>query len=207
MKRELEVISQTRAEQRVWLKKLATIFSAMDDGYAQAAEYYGFACRGCEDSCCRTRFYHHTFLEYLYIYKGFELLTREERQNAKARAAEYCRKIGETETADTRARVMCPLNVEGLCTIYKFRPMICRLHGISHELHRPGQGILYGPGCDRFDIQREGKNDYPFDRTPFYKALAGLEKEFRQTLGVNEKIKMTIAEIIITPFLSHRLCR
>ena len=45
----------------------------MDADYASVSRAYGFTCRGCDENCCRTKFYHHTFLEYLYIKAGFEL--------------------------------------------------------------------------------------------------------------------------------------
>jgi len=198
MSTTLEYVTRTNAAYPEWSKKLAIIFNEMDDHYIQAAEHYGFTCRGCEDSCCLTRFYHHTLLEYVHIDEGFEQLLENKRKIVKTRAAEYCRKHGAADAAGTRADVMCPLNFDGLCAVYQFRPMICRLHGISHELHRPGRSILYGLGCDRFTAKSEGKSYYPFDRTPFYKAMAGLEKEFRQMLGVNEKVKLTLAEMIVS---------
>jgi hypothetical protein len=42
-------------------------YADMDRAYAEVADRYGFHCNGCADSCCLTRFYHHTLLEYLYL--------------------------------------------------------------------------------------------------------------------------------------------
>ena len=75
--------------------------------------------------------------------------------------------------------------------------MICRLHGIPHELQKPGQNPVYGPGCETFDHRCSRKDYFKFDRTPFYRRLAMLEEDVRQTLGFDGKIKMTVAEIIL----------
>jgi Fe-S-cluster containining protein len=96
---------------------------------------------------------------------------------------------------------MCPLNRDGQCVAYPYRPMICRLHGIPHELHRPGGKIIKNPGCDSFfdQCRDRGTTEYiRFDRTPFYQQMAMLEKELRQETGYAEKIKLTIAQMLVT---------
>jgi len=94
-------------------------------------------------------------------------------------------------------RLMCPLNFDAVCILYPYRPMICRLHGIPHELHKPGQNPVYGPGCETFDCRCGDKGYFKFDRTPFYRDMAALEQEARKTLGLAEKIRMTVAEMIV----------
>jgi hypothetical protein len=74
--------------------------------------------------------------------------------------------------------------------------MICRMHGIPHELQKPGQHVIKGPGCHTFDERCADNGYFKFDRTPFYVALAKLENEFKQVVGVEDKIKMTVAEMI-----------
>ena len=93
---------------------------------------------------------------------------------------------------------MCPLNLDEMCILYPYRPMICRLHGIPHELKRPEQKTIYGPGCETFDHRCGRRAYFEFDRTPFYQELAKLEQAVKQALGIAEKFKMTIAEMIIT---------
>jgi len=198
MKTVLETIQQAGRENTVWFDRLATIFDAMDAAYEKAARYYEFACSGCEESCCLTRFYHHTLLEYAFLQKGYECLGEDEKKRAVEQAAACCRAYASSDEQGTKARIMCPLNVEGRCGVYQFRPMICRLHGIPHELHAPGRDTQYGPGCDCFATQSDGRNYHPFDRTPFYKEVAELEKNFRGMLGSTDKFRMTIAEMIVT---------
>jgi len=170
----------------------------MDRQYAEASKHYGFHCKGCEDNCCRTRFYHHTYLEYLYIHAGLKKLGNQRQRELQSRAAVVCRESAKADNKAMPVRLMCPLNSDGLCTLYRYRPMICRLHGISHELRKPGQNVIRGPGCEMFDLQCSDKRYLKFDRTPFYFDMAKLESELKQTVGLSGRIKMTIAEMIVS---------
>jgi hypothetical protein len=74
--------------------------------------------------------------------------------------------------------------------------MICRLHGLPHELKRPGGDPVQGPGCNfgKFD-----PNGYiPFDRTLFYQEMAAIELRFRKTLNLSGRVKQTIAQMLIS---------
>jgi Fe-S-cluster containining protein len=181
-----------------FIDRLKQIFTAMDRAYNRAADPYGFTCDGCADNCCRTRFYHHTVIEYTYIIEGFNTLTLKKQNEVKSRVLTV---VDETARADNSAaavRLMCPLNFDELCILYPYRPMICRLHGIPHELQKPGQNPVYGPGCETFDRRCGRQSYFKFDRTPFYRDVAILEQEVKQTLGFAGKIRMTVAEMILS---------
>jgi Fe-S-cluster containining protein len=161
-----------------------------------AAEAYGFACRGCEDNCCRTRFYHHTVLEYLSLYQGFKRLRDGLQQDLKQRASAVAEYQARPDRDIDHPDHLCPLNTDDLCRLYAYRPMICRLHGLPHELHPGNDRVLHGPGCDVF-VETCGKKPYiAFDRTPFYTRMAALEKGVRQEAPFQVKVKMTVAEMI-----------
>ncbi|MDP3285892.1 MAG: hypothetical protein Q8M56_15795 [Desulfobacterales bacterium] len=168
----------------------------MDEKYNETANYYGFCCKGCEENCCFTRFYHHTFAEYLYLQKGFETLEPENRVEIQEKALSVCRQTNELDKAGLPVRLLCPLNCEEMCILYEYRPMICRLHGLPHEIIMPGGGKKTGRGCDEFNARCSGKEYLKFDRTPFYTEMAGLEKDFKEALGISEKIKMTVAQML-----------
>jgi Fe-S-cluster containining protein len=182
---------------RVFLQRLDSLFARMEEAYQQAADYYGFLCQGCEDNCCQTRFYHHTLIENLYMADGFRTLGQTVRRTIKKKAAWVCRETAVADEKMQRLRIMCPANSDGRCQLYAFRPMICRLHGLPHELRRPGQNTVFGPGCDQFDRQCKGKPYYRFDRTPFYFEMARLEQELKKATGFCGKVKMTVAEMVI----------
>jgi len=177
--------------------RLKQIYFAMDQAYNTAAGHYGFACAGCRDNCCRTRFYHHTAIEYIYMIEGLNALTLKKQNEVKSRALSVLDETARADDNGEAVRLMCPLNFDELCILYPYRPMICRLHGIPHELQKPGQNPVQGPGCVTFD-QQCGPSYFKFDRTPFYRDMAILEGKLRQAIKFDGKIRMTVAEIIIS---------
>jgi Fe-S-cluster containining protein len=181
-----------------FMDRLKQIYAAMDSAYNRAAGHYGFGCDGCRDSCCRTRFYHHTIIEYAYLIEGFKTLNFAKQSEVKSRSVPVVDETAGADDSGETVRLMCPLNFDELCILYPYRPMICRLHGIPHEYQKPGQNPVYGPGCETFDRRCGGKGYFKFDRTPFYRDMAMLEQEVKQTLGVAGKIRMTVADMILT---------
>jgi Fe-S-cluster containining protein len=179
------------------MEALARLFARMDTDYLRAARAYGFVCAGCDDNCCRSRFYHHTLVEYLYLRQGLKCLPDAQRARVEARAAQAVARMAAVGEGAPSDAVMCPLNEEGQCILYAHRPMICRLHGIPHQLQRPDGRRQVGPGCGDFDRQCGASSQPILDRTPLYAALADLERELRRRLGVHGKIKMAIAQMVV----------
>ena len=171
--------------------------------YHEVAYYYGFFCIGCEYNFFYTSFYHHTLLEYLFIMKGNSALEHEIRNQVAERALEVCAKTIEYEKTGKTVRLLCPLNFGGLCILYDYRPMICRLHGIPHELQKAGHSVMYSPGCEAFTKQIKSNEYYKFDRTPFYIKMAELENELKKAAGITRKLKMTVAEMSTRLNSSH----
>jgi len=183
---------------RPFLKNLIDLYEKMDTRYNEASIHYSFVCRGCDENCCRTKFYHHTYLEYLYLKEGFDALFDEKKHTIIYRARAVCDAHVIADRNGIVPREMCPLNADGLCLLYSHRPMICRLHGIPHELSRPGQTGQFHQGCNDFHDACNTIDYYPFDRTPIYSELASLEKQFKAEFVIKQKAKMTIAEMIMT---------
>jgi Fe-S-cluster containining protein len=180
-------------------ERLRRVFHDMDAAYESAATRYGFVCSGCETSCCRTRFYHHTLIEVLYLREGFQRLRAGLQDRILADARVVAAQHEQAAAAGTITHAMCPLNTDGRCLLYECRPMICRLHGIPHELRVPGRPVQQGPGCEEFHRRCSRRTDFSrLDRTPLYTALAQLETECRRILGMRRKIRMTIAEILLS---------
>jgi len=115
-----------------FLDRLKIIYADMDRKYQEAADYYGFECTGCEDSCCLTRFYHYTLIEYFYLKKGYHFLDNGKQTEVKQRSLAVCRKTDEADEKGKSVQQMCPVNFGGLCALYPYRPMIFRLHCIPH---------------------------------------------------------------------------
>lgn len=178
-----------------FLERLETLFAVMDQKYRQVAEQYGFHCQGCKDNCCRTTFYHHTLLEYLFLQEGFEQIDMDQQATIYEKA--------QTVSSQPVKGLFCPLCRDGRCLLYVHRPMICRLHGIAHEIHRPDRAVGYGPGCAAFETAAKGKPYIVFDRTEFYWELSRLEKEARGAFGMTQRVKMTISQMV-TDFWNRR---
>ena len=178
---------------------LADLYAKMDRHYAEASAAYGFVCRGCEENCCRTRFYHHTGIERHYLRLGYVGLPTGRRSTIRERALAVCRRSAGAGPDNSLLSPMCPLNFEGGCALYAHRPMICRLHGVPHQLQPPGRKAVHGPGCEAF-YRRTGasREAIALDRTPLYAALAELERGFRAAAGTGRPMKMTLAQMILT---------
>lgn len=180
---------------------LEMLYETMDDTWNKVALQYGFVCNGCEDNCCKSLFFHHTAIEKAYLLEGFNQLDKKSRQLIHEKAQDwYQQTFEDVETVESR-KLFCPVNRDGQCTLYKFRPMICRLHGLPHELNIPGRERITGPGCNAG--QFEEKSHIPFDRTGFYKEMAQLESEYQKTHAGTGRIKQTIAQMILTPGNLH----
>jgi hypothetical protein len=176
---------------------LIRLYEKMDAAYDQVADRYGFHCTGCADNCCTSLFFHHTFIEKAFLVQGFRQMDTIRKQTVRTRAADY---VGQTFAgghAGRSLKLMCPLNLRGRCTLYAFRPMICRLHGLPHELHPPGRQSIRGPGCDAG--QFDGKPYIPFDRTPFYMDLAAREQAFKKRHNLTGRPRLTIAQMLLNP--------
>jgi Fe-S-cluster containining protein len=175
----------------------ARLLAQMDAAYSRMAKNAGFVCNGCEDNCCLTRFFHHTLMELLYLQSGLAALPPLQQRRIRDRAQAAARQMDALEQHGRPVRVMCPLNEQGRCALYAYRPMICRLHGIPNALHRPDGRILTGPGCDAYYLQCGPEGRDPLDRTPLYTAMADLERRLRRRLGFSGKIKLTVAQMIL----------
>jgi Fe-S-cluster containining protein len=188
-----------RQQLRPLLDRLKVIFDGMDAAYTAVADRYGFRCSGCTDNCCLTRFYHHTLVEFVYLIEGMATLAPATRESLFTEARSVNRQIDAAGQRHASFRIMCPLNQKGRCILYTFRPMICRLHGIPHELHRPDGRAAKNPGCDAFfeQCRQRGQRDYiRFDRTPFYRQMAMLENQVRAQSGYTAKIRLTVAQML-----------
>lgn len=173
---------------------LSSLFAAMDRTWSEVADQYGFQCTGCKDNCCLSLFYHHTHVEKAYLLYGFGQLPPEEKEDVLDRARAYC-DITFSDGGAVSRKTPCPLLQKGKCRLYTFRPMICRMHGLPHELHRPGHPPVQGPGCAAGAF--ETRSYIPFDRTPFYREMAAVEMAFRARQGNTGKIRQTVAQILL----------
>lgn len=179
-------------------EKMRYLYDRMGKAYERAASCYGFSCKGCEENCCEERFYHHTLSEVLCLFRGLQALDDVKRNEIFDRARQVADLYKMHDREGQARRIMCPLNSDGLCSLYEHRLMICRLHGVPYKMRRPDNTETQGIGCHRiaWDMSPRKSADCMFDRTDLYRELSGIEIELRQKLGFGHRIKMTIAEMI-----------
>ena len=176
-------------------KTLKDLYINMDQTWDKIAAGYNFICSGCEDNCCNSLFFHHTHIEKSYLINGFNRLDQSVRKNILDRADIYIKAMFSQDLKTKELKNICPVNENGRCLLYLHRPMICRLHGLPHELCKPGFKPVRGPGCKAGKFEK--KSYIKFDRTPFYKQMALIEMKFRQDFNASGKIKETIAQMLI----------
>lgn len=180
---------------KYFFSRLAEIYKAIDAAYHEAQHYYKFSCNGCMDNCCATKFYHHTLIEELYLAEGLKSFDEKTKESLVARAKEV---IDIHKSSPEDVRIMCPANEKGLCILYEYRPMICRIHGVPFELHKMDLTVENGQGCYRFLTENAAKEKgLRIDRTRFYFSMAGLEKKVREYFNFSGRYKKTTAEMIV----------
>jgi hypothetical protein len=181
-------------------RKLDNLYARMEAAYVEVADEIGLSCAGCTDNCCTSYFQHHTYVEWAYLWKGLKECDEKRRRSYIDRAEDYVRQAKEATSRGIRPNIMCPLNDDGLCGLYRHRLMICRMHGVPNILVRPDMQVMRFPGC--WQSQELCKNLDPapeVNRTSLYKELVNLEVAF---VGPNKirklpRVDMTLAEMIV----------
>lgn len=182
-------------------RKLAALYKRMADEYSVTAKAVGLSCEGCTDNCCRSYFQHHTYIEWAYLWEGLNKLPAEEREAIRKRAEDY---VSEAQVAlgkGERPAAMCPLiREDGLCGLYEYRLMTCRMHGVPNILVRPDGRVASFPGCWKTqELAEQAASELPtLNRTTMLRDLAQLEMQFMgKKLQGMPKVDHTIAEMII----------
>jgi hypothetical protein len=180
-------------------EKLADLYARMEAAYDRVARELEFSCGGCPDNCCDSFFLHHTVIEWSYLWQGLAGLPAEWLARIRGRAELYLAGAAEAISRNERPQLMCPLNEEGLCTLYSHRLMICRMHGVPSSFTLPDGRRQEFPGCFRCQELTVGRENLPVvDRTELYRELAELERELLTVSGRRgPRVKMTIAEMIL----------
>ena len=179
--------------------KLSLLYSDMEGAYNRAASKIGLSCRDCAENCCTSHFQHHTYIEWAYLWKGIGSRPEKSRREFMKRAEEYVRQSRILLAQGLRPRIMCPLNDGGLCQLYEYRLMICRMHGVPNSFVRPDGKKMSFPGCSRCQELYSRLEEVPVvDRTGFYRDLASLEVAFvGQKIKTLARVNLTLAEMLV----------
>jgi hypothetical protein len=180
-------------------EKAANLYRDMEVAYDRTAKDLDFSCSGCPDNCCDSFFLHYTYTEWANLWHGLKTLDDNMLKTITEKASAYVIASEASLEKGERPIIMCPLNSEGLCALYAYRMMICRLHGVPTTFTKPDNQQLHFPGCYRCQEHISTKNALaPLDRTQFFQRLVNLEIEL---LGNRKrtapKMKLTIAQMIV----------
>lgn len=180
--------------------RLEDLYAVMGEAYSQCASDANLHCDGCQENCCQTYFQHHTYIEWSYLWKGMLQLPEAKRAIYLERAQRNVESCNAIRTSGGVPREMCPLNDDGLCGLYRYRLMICRLHGTRNILHLPNGKTQIFRGCYRFDENtKQLKQNIPtINRTPLYQELAQLELAYLGSKARTlPRVNLTLSEMLV----------
>ena len=179
------------------IPRLEGLYAKMDAAYRAVSDQAGFSCEGCDgETCCRVDLVLHSFVETLYLKRGLESLDSSTRREVIRRCDAVLQAKNDDPFGDAYRNAVCVLNFDGLCQLYHYRPMICRLAGIPHFMVRPDAQTVSRGGCARYETAiRPAYPDLQVDRTELYREMALLEIEVVRALG-RRTPSATIAETL-----------
>lgn len=178
------------------LSDIKSLYEKMQSAYASVANHYDFTCQGCTENCCTQRFFHYTWAEHLYLLEGMRNADKELAGEIVLRARGVVSAYAKEEDPLAPEPLMCPVNFDGLCSLYEHRPMICRMHGLPHRVRNPQGHESREGGCGRFEAMGI-KVDWRVNRSPHYTALARIESQLRKERMLTGNLRLTTAEMII----------
>jgi len=126
----------------------------------------------------------HTFAEMLFLRRGFNTLEISQQLVILGHARAIVKAKEDDPAGESYRNVVCAVNLDGLCSLYAYRPMICRLAGIRHVFTKPDGSHVESAGCLRFEHEiAPGHPDLKLDRLGFYRRMAEIELAVVHALG------------------------
>jgi hypothetical protein len=179
------------------IPRLAELYRLMDSAYCEVSNQVGFSCKGCDGvKCCTVDLILHTAVEMLYLRRGFNTLDMSRQLEILGRCRGIIKAKEDDALGDGYRNAICALNFEGLCVLYEYRPMICRLAGISHIIIRPDGTFTESGGCIRYHVEnQQDRPNLKMDRTDFYRQMAAIEIEVVRAVG-KRTASRTVAEAL-----------
>lgn len=128
----------------IYEKYLENIGKSLDKFFKEQSPY--ICCKkGCS-SCCETGEYPFSELEFKYAMLGYNELSEEEKKIIQTKVD----KIKNDKAVNTEGKFLygCPFLINNICSIYKYRGLICRNHGLAYySQKRDGEMKYILPHC------------------------------------------------------------
>ncbi len=179
------------------IPRLNELYRLIDEAYGAVAAQVRFSCEGCDGgTCCTVDLTIHTFVEKLYLRWGFNTLDVSAQLEILGRCRAIVKAREDDPSGDLYRNAVCALNVDGLCSLYEYRPLICRLAGIRHVFVKPDASTVESAGCPRFEKEIAPTHpDLKLDRTGFYRRMAEIEIAVVRSIGRRTSPR-TVAEVL-----------
>lgn len=180
------------------IPRLSELYRKIDSTYGAVVGEAGFSCGGCDGvKCCTVDLSLHTLIEMLYLRRGFKTLEPLRQSDILRKCREMVNSKQDDPWGDAYRSAVCALNSGGLCSLYEYRPMICRLAGVPHFFARPDGTTTHSGGCSRYETEvRLTHPELRIDRTTFYREMAVIEMDVVRSLGNRTKSR-TVAETLV----------
>lgn len=193
------------------MDRYVQISSAVDAEFARNRGIYGnkLQCRaGCSDCC--SQLFQITEIEAARVSEGVKSLPSALRERLKGKAVPYLetrRKMitaeGEPESwgslPPVGSRLPCPALEDGVCSIYEFRPLICRKFGIPlYNPDKPGQVFA----CElNFKAGDSIEDDELVEiQTEIHHAWKQVQTDYNDAGGYRDAEVITVARAILEDF-------
>lgn len=167
--------------------------------------------RGCSDCC--SQLFHITEVEAAYISKGVKALAAEQREQLRERAKSYLpqrRALLESRSVPDAwgalpppgLRLPCPALLDGACSIYNHRPLICRRYGIPlYNPQKPDRifacELNFKPGAEITDP------DLVQIQTDLDRRWRAVQTDYNESGGRRDPQPLTVARAILEDFEAY----
>ena len=180
-----------------FIPRVERLYGEMDAAYGEVAARAGFSCEGCDgEKCCTVDLELHTYVEMHHLRSGFSRLGVSDQVEILARCETTLKARADDPLGDAYRNAVCVLNFDGLCRLYEYRPMICRLAGIPHFIEKPDGRTVTRGGCSRYETEiMPAHPDLRIDRTELYREMAAIEIDVVHATG-GRTMPRTVAETI-----------
>lgn len=117
------------------------------NGFFENQKEYIFCKKGCS-KCCEKGEYPFSYIEFQYLMKGYNELSDE----AKEKINLEIKKIKEEKKNFNGEIFMhkCPFLIDGICTVYNYRGIICRSFGLLYTSDKNGK--IQMPFCHKIGL-------------------------------------------------------
>lgn len=161
-----------------YINYLSELNSKLDKYFDEQREF--ISCKAGCGLCCKTSYYAASEVEYSYVRTGFKNLSEDLQEIIRNRAIQALkdRNMFLKNNPDTlKFSYKCPFLINEACSIYEYRPMLCRSHGLIYN-----------------DVEKTGKINAPYCMTQGlnYSNVYDFEtKQFSETKRIELNIKAT----------------